>query len=340
VHPSPPLRDVGCFARVAQRLSFSRAAAELGMSQPAVSQAIARLERALGLRLFERTSRDVQLTDAGKVLLPQAEALLDQAAAFAAEAERLATPTGRAIRLTYCPLVGTLAARVARRLARRSPGVDLELRTGGWSAATADLTRGTAAAAIMTTPFPPGLASTARFHIPVTHVAVPAGSPLATATAVGLDQAAAAGLLLPRGAATGSMWAALAGRLTTPGLPPDSGRLTADSAALRPLASGFLRLPADDLDDLPAALDLVAAGRGILPAPRLLVETVRRPDIRFLPLRAAGLRMTYGLVWRQESASAELMALVQAVQEILRAPLAGSVSRGRLEAGGEGEGCR
>ncbi len=93
---------------VAQRLSFSRAAAELGMSQPAVSQAIGRLERTLELRLFERTSREVQLSDAGKVLLPYAESLLEQAAAFSVEASRLAAPTGRTIRLAYCPLVGGL----------------------------------------------------------------------------------------------------------------------------------------------------------------------------------------------------------------------------------------
>jgi DNA-binding transcriptional LysR family regulator len=299
VLPSPPLRDVGCFALVARHLSFSRAAAELGMSQPAVSQAIARLERALGLRLFERTSREVQLSDAGKVLLPHAEAVLDRAASFAAEAARLAAPQSRAIRLTYCPMVGTLAARVARRLARRSrPAVDLELRTGGWGAATADLARGTAGAALMATPFPPGSSSTARFRIPVVHVAVPAGSPLATAAGVRLDQVARAGLLLPRGAPPGSMWAELASRVPAPGPP---------------------RVPADDLDDLPAALDLVAAGRGILPAPRLLVDTVRRPDVTFVPLRTADLHITYGLVWLPESASAGVMALVQAVQEILRA---------------------
>jgi DNA-binding transcriptional LysR family regulator len=299
VHPSPPLRDIGCFALVARHLSFSRAAAELGMSQPAVSQAVARLERALGLRLFDRTSREVRLSDAGKVLLPHAEALLDHATGFAAEAARLAAPGGHAIRLTYCPLVGTLAARVARRLARRDPGVELELRTGGWSAATADLARGTAGAAFMAAPFPPGLASTARFRVPVTHVAVPAGSPLATAAGVGLDQLAREGLLLPRGAPPGSVWAELAGRLPR---------------------AGPTLVSAEDLDDLPAALDLVAAGRGVLAVPRLLVDTVRRPDVRFVPLRGTALRMTYALVWRQEQASAGVMALVQVVQEVLRAP--------------------
>jgi DNA-binding transcriptional LysR family regulator len=298
VEPGPPLRDIGCFALVAQRLSFSRAAAELGMSQPAVSQAIARLERALGIRLFDRTSREVQLTDAGKVLLPHAESLLDQAAAFAVEAQRLAAPAGPAIRLAYCPLVGTLAARVARRLARRSPGIDIELRAAGWSTATADLAQGAASAALMSTPFPPGLATTARFHVPVTHLAVPAGDPLGTATRVRLDQLRGYEVLMPRSRPPGGLWAQLAARL---------GREV----------ERFRGVP-DDLDDLAAALDHVAAGRGLLVAPHLLVETVRRPDIRFLPLDGADLRMTYALVWPQQGASADVMALVRTVQEILR----------------------
>jgi DNA-binding transcriptional LysR family regulator len=299
VDPGPPLRDIGCFVMVAQRLSFSRAAVDLGMSQPAVSQAVARLERSLGLRLFERTSREVQLTDAGKVLLPYAEGLLDQVAAFSAEATRLAVPTGHAIRLAYCPLVGAFAARVARRLARRSPGIDIDLRTAGWSAATAELAQGTASAALMSTPFPAGLATTARFHLPITHLAVPAGSPLGTAGRVRLAQLARFEILLPRSRPPGSVWAQLAARL------PDAARS---------------RVAADDLDDLSAALDLVAAGLGVLPVPRLLTQTVLRPDLRFLPLDAGGLRMTYGLVWSQERASVAVMTLVQAVQELLRTP--------------------
>jgi DNA-binding transcriptional LysR family regulator len=288
------LRDIGCFVVVADRLSFSRAAPTLGMSQPAVSQAIARLERSLGLRLFERTSREVQLTLAGKLLLPYAEALLDNASGFTAEAARLATPAGGAIRFAYCPVVGTLAARVARRLASRSPGIEVELRAAGWSTVTADLAQGAASAALMSTPFPAGFATTARFHVPVEHVAVPAGSRLATAARLGAGQLAR--LLLPRNRPAGSLWAQLSARLP---------------------ASAVTSV--DDLDDLPAALDLVAAGRGVLPAPRLLVETVRRPDVRFIPFDVTGLRMSYGVVWHGEHPTAELMALVQAAREVMRA---------------------
>ncbi len=284
---------------VAQRLSFSQAAAELGMSQPAVSQAIGRLERALELRLFERTSREVQLSDPGKVLLPYAESLLEQAGAFSAEASRLAAPTGRTIRLAYCPLVGGLAARVARRMAHRSPDIELELYAAGWSTATAELSQGSVAAAVMSRPFPPGLATTARFHVPITHLAVPSGSPLASASRARLDQVAGREVLLPRGRPPGGIWAQLAAQVRGP------------------LMS---RMAPDTLDDLPGALDLVAAGRGYLPVPRLLVETVNRPDVCFVPLDDCGLRMTYALVWCQDRASAEVMALVQAVQEVLRTP--------------------
>lgn len=300
VDPGPPLREIGCFAVVARWLSFSRAARELGMSQPAVSQAVARLESSLGLRLFERTSREVHLSVAGTILLPHAEALLEQASGFSAEAARLAAPAGRTIRLAYCPLVGALAARVARRLAHRTPGMEVELRTAGWGAATADLAQGTAAVAIMCTPFPTGYSTTARFRVPVTHLAVPAGSPLASAARLRLEQLGRYEVLTPRNRPPGSVWAQL--------------------AALLPVPSQA-RVPAGDLDDLPAALDLVAAGRGLLAAPSLLVETVRRPDVTFVPLDLGGsvLRMTYGLVWRQESATAEVMALVRAVQEVLRA---------------------
>jgi DNA-binding transcriptional LysR family regulator len=297
----PPLREIGCFVRVAEHLSFSRAARDLGLSQPAVSQAVARLEATLGLRLFERTSREVWLTDAGKMLLPLAEALLEQASAFATEATRLVAPSGSSIRLAYCPLVGTLAARVARRLARRSPEVDLELRAAGWTTASAELARGAVSAAFMTTPFPPGLATAAHVHVPIRHVAVPASSPAATAARLTLDQLAGRDLLLPRVRSPGSVWAQVAARL--PRVP---------------------RTTVDDLDDLPAALDLVAAGRGILLAPQLLVVTVRRPDIRFVPLDGDGLRMTYGLVWRREDAPAPVMALVLAAQDVLRAQSGGS----------------
>lgn len=69
-------RRLTVFAEVARHASFSRAAAQLHISQPAVSQQIAALEAELGVRLLERTRRSVRVTEAGKEVLARAEPLL------------------------------------------------------------------------------------------------------------------------------------------------------------------------------------------------------------------------------------------------------------------------
>ncbi|WP_236051827.1 LysR family transcriptional regulator [Nonomuraea cypriaca] len=273
------LREIHCFTRVAERLSFSKAAVDLGMSQPAMSQAVTRLERAAGVQLFERTARQVRLTAAGKALLPYAAQVIDSAGAFTAEAARLARPT---IHLAYPPLVGTLAARIARRLAGRAVGV--ELRAAGRSAAARALADGEVSAAILATPAPAQFVTAARFHVTVDHLAVPAGHRLESSAKVTAGELGGQVLLTP-----GTRpWAGLPGR----------SRLVAD-------------------DDFGAALDLVAAGAGLLPIPQLLARTIRRDDVRFVPLDAGDLRITYALAWSKERVTPELMALVQAVQDAL-----------------------
>ncbi|MET8986206.1 LysR family transcriptional regulator [Nonomuraea wenchangensis] len=275
------LREIHCFTRVAARLSFSAAAADLGMSQPAMSQAITRLERASGVRLFERSAREVRLTAAGKALLPYAEQALESVAAFTAEAARLARPT---IHLAYPPLVGTLAARVVRRLAGRVPSIGVELRAAGRAEAARALAAGEVSAAILATPAPAAFVTAARFHVTVDHVAVPAAHRLAARARLAPDDLAGQTLLTP----SARPWAGL----------PGHARLVPD-------------------DDFAAGLDLVAAGAGVLPIPQLLVRAVRRDDVRFVPLEAGELRITYALAWSRERVTPELMALVQAVQDAL-----------------------
>jgi DNA-binding transcriptional LysR family regulator len=70
------LSELQVFLTVASERSFSRAAAKLHRTQPAVSQAVRRLEEAVGETLFDRSTRDGSLTDAGRVLLEYAQRLL------------------------------------------------------------------------------------------------------------------------------------------------------------------------------------------------------------------------------------------------------------------------
>lgn len=86
------LKHLRYFVAVADELSFSAAARRLYVSQQAISRVIQQLERALGVRLFERTTRSVRLTAAGSALYPSAE----RSIAAAEEAFEAARRAGRA----------------------------------------------------------------------------------------------------------------------------------------------------------------------------------------------------------------------------------------------------
>ncbi len=93
---TPDLRQLRYFVAVAEELNFTRAAERLHMAQPPLSAAIRQLEEQLGVPLLARTTRQVELTPAGQVLLERGRALLRHAdEVFAATRETDRAPVGR-----------------------------------------------------------------------------------------------------------------------------------------------------------------------------------------------------------------------------------------------------
>ncbi|WP_082536631.1 MULTISPECIES: LysR family transcriptional regulator [unclassified Roseateles] len=100
------LRPLQQFLAVAELLHFGRAAQALHMSQPPLTQAVRKLEGQLGVQLFERSSRSVQLTPAGAALQTLAKKLLAEAAALPAEVRAVAAGLAGRLRLAFVSTVG------------------------------------------------------------------------------------------------------------------------------------------------------------------------------------------------------------------------------------------
>ncbi|MFC6881710.1 MULTISPECIES: LysR family transcriptional regulator [Actinomadura] len=123
------LRQVRYFLALAEECHFGRAAARLHVAQPALSQQIRHLERELGTALFHRSTRHVELTEAGRHLTGYARTLVTEAERARVHMAELAA--GRAGRVAV-GFIGTatydVLPRVARTVRAELPRITLELR--------------------------------------------------------------------------------------------------------------------------------------------------------------------------------------------------------------------
>lgn len=123
-----PLHDLALFAAIGRHGSFRAASAELGVTPPAVSIALKQLEEKLGLRLINRTTRNMSLTEAGQRLYDSiAPALLQIDEAVEGLSELREGPSGT-IRIVAARLAARFyVSQLANEFTRRYPGMSVEL---------------------------------------------------------------------------------------------------------------------------------------------------------------------------------------------------------------------
>ncbi|MSO93967.1 MAG: transcriptional regulator GcvA [Rhodospirillales bacterium] len=124
----PPLNALKAFEAAARQLSFTRAAAELHVTQAAVSHQIKALEDRLGIPLFRRLNRNLLLTDAGQALLPAVSDALDRLAAAVARV-RSRDVSGVLTVSTLDSFAGTWLVRKLGRFRDIQPEIDVRITT-------------------------------------------------------------------------------------------------------------------------------------------------------------------------------------------------------------------
>jgi LysR family cyn operon transcriptional activator len=137
------LHQLRIFVAIADAGGFARAAKRLNLSQPAASRQIHALERRLGVPLFDRVGRRVQLTSEGEDLLLRSRHLLAEASALGERAQALRGGERGVLRVGAPPhVIETVFAGFLARHRRRFPGVEVHLVEDGGASLPSRLERG------------------------------------------------------------------------------------------------------------------------------------------------------------------------------------------------------
>jgi DNA-binding transcriptional LysR family regulator len=280
-------RELRYFAVLCEELHFSRAAERLHISQSPLSQTIAQLERKLGTRLLDRSSRYVRLTPAGQVLLEHSQRLLEELEDAVGATRRAGAGEGGPLRIAVGPVSReAILPALRHELDERFPNLVVEVVEEVGDAMLDGLLQGASDVVIMLSPpsrtdvgFKP-----LRRDRPI--AVVHHDHPLAKRSSVTLDELAQYTLVLgPRGLAKGSHDLVLS---LFHGHKPASTRIA-------------------DLNSGPFWDAMLAGGFAVLPS-----SAAFSGDFVALPIEGTKEEFTLSMVWSTHTPPALLSGLIDA----------------------------
>ena len=288
------LRQLRAFVSIGRLGSFTKAAEALHATQPALSAQIRELEEALGVKLFDRSTRSVTLTQAGEDLMPSVDTVLTDLSSVVARARDVARRnTGRVTVAALPSLAATVIPDVIARMRKAHPGIVVVVRDALAERAVALLRADEADLALTSAP--------------------PADREL-TFTPLFKDRMVA---VLPRAHQLArSKRVRLADLLDVPLVLMDresSVRRTVDNACA---SIGRLATPAYEAAFMATAIGLVRAGLGATILPSSASELLAAGDLVIRDLAEPRIERELGIVrGRRRSMSPALQAFVAALNE-------------------------
>ncbi|TPQ22667.1 LysR family transcriptional regulator [Streptomyces sporangiiformans] len=278
------LRQLRCLVAIVDEGGFTDAAIALGVSQAAVSRTLASLERALGVRLLRRTSREVKPTAMGLRVVAQARRVLGEVSDLVQEA----TSGHTRLRVGYAwSALGRHTPAFQRRWAQAHPETDLHLVRV--NSATAGLAEGTCDLAVVRRPLDDRRFDSAIVGLERRLCALATDDTLARRRSIRLDDIGGRTLLVDRrtGTTTTDLW------------PPDARPVTEET---------------HDVDDW---LNVISTGRGIGVTAESTAHQYPRPGIAYRPVRDAE-PIAVRLAWWRGDAHPATQAAIELLTTLYR----------------------
>lgn len=293
------LRHLRYFVTVAEEQHFGRAAQRLHMAQPPLSQQIRRLEADLGVELFVRTTRRVDLTDAGTAYLHRARDILSSVEAAADEARRVAAGVvghlaiGCVGSATY-----SLLPALSRRLAEELPRVDFSFRGEMLVSEQVEaLRQGTIDIALLRPPIADRSVTVTPLRTERLVVALPAGHRLTSRKQVRIADLADADLIVHSAGRRSAMYDVVQRLFSDAHLAPRIRHEVGETSTLVTLVAGGL-------------------GVAVVPEP---VSALALEGVVYLPLVRPAARVELAVAHRADRAEPHLRRTLDIVAALVRA---------------------
>ncbi|MET3662994.1 LysR substrate-binding domain-containing protein [Aquamicrobium ahrensii] len=280
------LRELEYLVALADQRNFHRAAEVCRASQPTLSAQIRKLEKELGVRLFERAPRGLILTQAGEAAVRRARAILDEVAQLRDEAARHCAGGTRRLHLGVFPTLGPyLLPHVVPRFMRSFPSTEILLTEEKSSILLRRLVDGQIDAVLLALPVEdPHLTGRKLFSEPL-RLAVPCGHELAGRAQAPADALSSQQLMLL-----------------------EEGHCLRDQALALCRRYGVREYDDFRGTSLETLRQMVIAGMGVTLLPQLAcVGAAVSSDMALLHLESGDFRRDIGLFWRKTSGATDLM---------------------------------